>query len=61
LWLVGCKLVGAEGAGQLNHAVAISMVEGPAAGLALLRRLENDTRINNDADHRFALTSRDAG
>jgi len=32
----------------LNHAVAVSMVEGPAAGLELLQHLESDTRINTD-------------
>ncbi len=35
----------------LNHAVAVSMVQGPEAGLELLRRLDSDTRIN--ADRRF--------
>jgi RNA polymerase sigma factor (sigma-70 family) len=30
----------------LNHAVAVSMVQGPAAGLDLLRRLESDPRMN---------------
>jgi predicted RNA polymerase sigma factor len=30
----------------LNHAVAVSMVEGPAAGLDLLRRLGSDPRMN---------------
>jgi RNA polymerase sigma factor (sigma-70 family) len=35
----------------LNHAVAVSMVTGPRAGLELLRRLEADPRIN--ADRRF--------
>ena len=29
----------------LNHAVAAAMVEGPAAGLAMLRSLEEDDRI----------------
>jgi predicted RNA polymerase sigma factor len=29
----------------LNHAVAVSMVSGPGAGLELLRRLESDTRM----------------
>jgi RNA polymerase sigma factor (sigma-70 family) len=32
----------------LNHAVAVSMVAGPAAGLELLQRLEVDGRINTD-------------
>jgi RNA polymerase sigma factor (sigma-70 family) len=32
----------------LNHAVAVSMVEGPAAGLRLLERLEGDERISAD-------------
>jgi RNA polymerase sigma factor (sigma-70 family) len=32
----------------LNHAVAVSKVAGPSAGLELLRRLEPDTRINDD-------------
>jgi len=35
----------------LNHAVAVSMVAGPRAGLLLLQRLEGDARIN--ADRRF--------
>jgi RNA polymerase sigma factor (sigma-70 family) len=35
----------------LNHAVAVSMVAGPRRGLALLLRLEADSRIN--ADRRF--------
>jgi predicted RNA polymerase sigma factor len=35
----------------LNHAVAVSMVDGPDAGLDLLRRLDGDPRIN--ADRRF--------
>ena len=35
----------------LNHAVAVSMVAGPRAGLVLLQRLEADSRIN--ADRRF--------
>ena len=35
----------------LNHAVAVSMVAGPRAGLELVDRLETDTRIN--ADRRF--------
>jgi RNA polymerase sigma factor (sigma-70 family) len=35
----------------LNHAVAVSMVQGPDAGLELLRRLKSDPRIN--ADRRF--------
>ncbi len=35
----------------LNHAVAVSMLDGPEAGLDLLRRLESDARIN--ADRRF--------
>jgi RNA polymerase sigma factor (sigma-70 family) len=35
----------------LNHAVAVSMVAGPRAGLELTRRLEADARIN--ADRRF--------
>lgn len=32
----------------LNHAVAVSMVDGPRAGLELLRPLENDPRLNAD-------------
>jgi RNA polymerase sigma factor (sigma-70 family) len=32
----------------LNHAVAVSKVAGPAAGLELLRALETDERINSD-------------
>jgi RNA polymerase sigma factor (sigma-70 family) len=32
----------------LNHAVAISMVDGPEAGLERLARLEMDPRINTD-------------
>jgi predicted RNA polymerase sigma factor len=32
----------------LNHAVAISMVDGPEAGLERLARLEKDPRINTD-------------
>ncbi len=32
----------------LNHAVAVSMVDRPAAGLELLHRLEPDGRINTD-------------
>jgi predicted RNA polymerase sigma factor len=32
----------------LNHAVAVSMVTGPQAGLELLRRLGGDARINHD-------------
>jgi predicted RNA polymerase sigma factor len=32
----------------LNHAVAISMVDEPEAGLELLARLEKDSRINTD-------------
>jgi RNA polymerase sigma factor (sigma-70 family) len=32
----------------LNHAVAVSKVAGPAAGLELLRRLERDARVNTD-------------
>ena len=32
----------------LNHAVAVSMVDGPQAGLELLSRLEADPRINTD-------------
>ena len=32
----------------LNHAVAVSMVDGPRAGLDLLSRLEADPRINTD-------------
>ena len=32
----------------LNHAVAVSKVAGPGAGLALLRRLEPDGRVNSD-------------
>ncbi len=35
----------------LNHAVAVSMVQGPDAGLELLRQLESDPRMN--ADRRF--------
>ena len=35
----------------LNHAVAVSMDQGPQAGLELLRQLESDPRIN--ADRRF--------
>jgi RNA polymerase sigma factor (sigma-70 family) len=35
----------------LNHAVAVSMVAGPGAGLELVRRLGADSRIN--ADRRF--------
>jgi RNA polymerase sigma factor (sigma-70 family) len=35
----------------LNHAVAVAMTAGPRAGLALLSRLESDSRIN--ADRRF--------
>jgi RNA polymerase sigma factor (sigma-70 family) len=35
----------------LNHAVAVSMVTGPRAGLELIKRLSADTRIN--ADRRF--------
>jgi RNA polymerase sigma factor (sigma-70 family) len=35
----------------LNHAVAVSMVAGPAAGLALLRGLASDDRMS--ADRRF--------
>jgi predicted RNA polymerase sigma factor len=35
----------------LNHAVAVSMIQGPEAGLELLSRLESDPRIN--ADRRF--------
>ncbi len=35
----------------LNHAVAVSMVTGPRAGLGLLQRLAADARIN--ADRRF--------
>ncbi len=35
----------------LNHAVAVSMVAGPRAGLELVRRLGGDSRIN--ADRRF--------
>jgi len=35
----------------LNHAVAVSMDQGPHAGLELLRQLESDPRIN--ADRRF--------
>jgi RNA polymerase sigma factor (sigma-70 family) len=35
----------------LNHAVAVSMVDGPRAGLELVGRLESDVRIN--ADRRF--------
>jgi RNA polymerase sigma factor (sigma-70 family) len=32
----------------LNHAVAVSMVDGPRAGLELVHRLGADTRINTD-------------
>jgi RNA polymerase sigma factor (sigma-70 family) len=32
----------------LNHAVAVSMVAGPAAGLELVRRLEGDPRVSSD-------------
>jgi RNA polymerase sigma factor (sigma-70 family) len=32
----------------LNHAVAVSKVAGPGAGLELLRRLEPDGRVNSD-------------
>jgi predicted RNA polymerase sigma factor len=32
----------------LNHAVAVSMVAGPRAGLELVQHLEADARINND-------------
>jgi RNA polymerase sigma factor (sigma-70 family) len=32
----------------LNHAVAVSMLDGPEAGLDLLRLLESDARINGD-------------
>ena len=35
----------------LNHAVAVSMVAGPRAGLELVQRLEADTRIS--ADRRY--------
>jgi RNA polymerase sigma factor (sigma-70 family) len=35
----------------LNHAVAVSMVAGPRAGLELVRRLGADSRVN--ADRRF--------
>ena len=35
----------------LNHAVAVSMVAGPRAGLELVQRLSDDSRIN--ADRRF--------
>ena len=35
----------------LNHAVAVSMVDGPAAGLELLDRLRSDARIAQD--HRW--------
>ncbi len=35
----------------LNHAVAVSMLGGPEAGLELLRPLASDPRIN--ADRRF--------
>ena len=31
----------------LNHAVAVAMVDGPAAGLALLDKLDRDPRIKN--------------
>jgi RNA polymerase sigma factor (sigma-70 family) len=36
---------------KLNHAVAVAMAEGPAAGLALLGALEGDRRVC--AGHRF--------
>jgi RNA polymerase sigma factor (sigma-70 family) len=36
---------------KLNHAVAVAMAEGPAAGLALLGALEADRRVS--AGHRF--------
>ena len=36
---------------RLNHAVAVSMVRGPAAGLALLDGLAGDAHLA--ADHRF--------
>jgi RNA polymerase sigma factor (sigma-70 family) len=32
----------------LNHAVAVSMVSGPGAGLELLRTLESDTRMSGN-------------
>ena len=32
----------------LNHAVAVAMAHGPAAGLELLGRLETDERIAGD-------------
>jgi predicted RNA polymerase sigma factor len=35
----------------VNHAVAVSMVVGPQAGLELIRHLGTDARINTD--HRF--------
>jgi RNA polymerase sigma factor (sigma-70 family) len=35
----------------LNHAVAVSMVSGPQAGLELVQRLGSDSRVN--ADRRF--------
>jgi predicted RNA polymerase sigma factor len=35
----------------LNHAVAVSMIAGPRAGLERIRHLEADPRIN--ADRRF--------
>jgi RNA polymerase sigma factor (sigma-70 family) len=38
----------------LNRAVAVSMVDGPGAGLALLVELEADPRVNND--RRFHAT-----
>jgi len=30
----------------LNHAIAVAMVEGPQAGLALITRLNDDERIS---------------
>ena len=37
---------------KLNHAVAVAMVDGPAAGLGMLDELETDERIAQH--HRFA-------
>jgi predicted RNA polymerase sigma factor len=37
---------------RLNHAVAVAMARGPAAGLELLAAIENDDRIAHD--HRLA-------
>ncbi|SDX70465.1 RNA polymerase sigma factor, sigma-70 family [Amycolatopsis xylanica] len=38
----------------LNHAVAVTMVRGPADGLKLLQTLENDSRLTSD--HRLHAT-----